>query len=115
MNLRALPVNAMLVLAVCSGCNTSPEKPHVVQAQTLDYGSPPSFHLSLSVEQAYEAIPHRRTVWQDADSTASAAEKAYLKTIFEVLDEATAARVAGMRDYAAGHFEYSDPDSDYGQ
>lgn len=104
-----------LVLTQFSGCKVSAGKPEVVQAQTLDYGDPPTFSVGLSVDKAYEAIPHRRTVWNEADSTASPSEKAYLKTIFEVLDQATAVRVAGMRNYAAGHADYSDPEADYTQ
>src|SRR5882672_9487496 len=116
MNKRFFHLAAIaLVLTQFSGCRVSAGKPEVVQAQTLDYGAPPTFNLGLSVDQAYEAIPHRRTVWNDADSTASPVEKAYLKTIFEVLDQATAVRVAGMQNYAAGHFDYSDPDSEYSQ
>jgi len=105
----------LFALGAFAGCKSSADKPDVVQAQTLDYGDPPTFNIGLSVNQAYEAIPHRRTIWNDADSTASAPEKVYLRTIFEVLDQATAVRVAGMQNYAAGHLEYSDPDAEYEQ
>ncbi|HWZ96355.1 MAG TPA: hypothetical protein VN025_01200 [Candidatus Dormibacteraeota bacterium] len=117
MNKRTLchSVAFALTLTVLIGCKSSLDRPEVVEAQTLDYGVPPVFNLGLSVEQAYEAIPHRRTVWNDVDSTATPSEKAYLKTIFEVLDEATAVRIAGMQNYANGHFEYTDPDSEYEQ
>lgn len=117
MDKRALRFAAIFVFSFASlaGCKNSSEKPEVVQAQTLDYGDPPTFNIGLSVEGAYEAIPHRRTVWNDENSAAPAPEKAYLKTIFEVLDQATAVRVAGMRNYAEGHLEYSDPDSEYEQ
>ena len=106
---------SIFAFASLAGCKSSSDKPDVVQAQTLDYGNPPAFNLGLSVERAYEAIPHRRTVWNDASSSAPDREKAYLKTIFQVLDQATAVRVAGMQNYAAGHLEYSDPDSEYEQ
>jgi len=105
----------VVTLVSVGGCNSSPGRPEVVKAQTLDYGTPPTFNVGLTVEQAYAAIPHRRTVWSDADSNASSAEKAYLKTMFEVLDQATAARVAGLQNYAAGHSDYSDPDAEYEQ
>lgn len=111
---RYIPI-VLFALGAFAGCKSSAEKPDVVEAQGLDYGHPPAFNVGLSVNQAYEAIPHRRTVWEEADSTASAPEKAYLKTIFEVLDQATAVRVAGMQNYAAGHLEYSDPDAEYEQ
>jgi hypothetical protein len=105
----------VVTLVSVAGCNSSPSRPEIVKAQTLDHGTPPTFNVGLSVDQAYAAIPHRRTVWNDADSTASSAEKAYLKTIFEVLDQAIAIRVAGMQNYAAGHSDYSDPDAEYEQ
>ncbi len=108
-------VYAVFAVALLAGCKSSPNKSEIFQAQTLDWGTPPTFNLGLSVDQAYAAIPHRRTVWNDAESTASASEKAYLKTIFDVLDQATAVRVAGMQNYASGHPEYSDPPSEYDQ
>jgi hypothetical protein len=104
-----------LALIQFAGCKSALDKPEPVQAQSLDYGDPPTFNVGLSVDQAYEAIPHRRTVWNEVDSTASPSEKAYLKTILEVLDQATAVRIAGMQNYAGGHFDYSDPDSEYSQ
>jgi hypothetical protein len=105
----------LLTLVSIAGCNSSSGRPGVVKAQTLEYGAPPTFDVGLSVDQAYQVIPHRHTIWNDADSTASPAEKAYLKTIFEVLDQAIVVRVAGMQNYAAGHSDYSDPDSEYEQ
>jgi hypothetical protein len=41
------------------------------EAPTADipqYGDPPSVDVGMSVEQAYAAIPHRRTVWVERDS-----------------------------------------------
>jgi hypothetical protein len=102
-------------LAALCGCNKSPAPPQVVEAQTFDYSTPPRFNDGLTVEQAYAAIPHRRTVWDDAHSTATPSEKAYLKTIFDVLDQATAVRVSGLKNYSSGHIEYSDPDSEFQQ
>jgi hypothetical protein len=113
--LSAVLTALVFTLVSVAGCYNSPGRAEVVKAQTRDYGTPPIFNVGLSVDQAYAAIPHRRTVWNDADSTASSAEKDYLKTIFEVLDQATAVRVAGMQNYAAGHSDYSDPDSQYEQ
>lgn len=98
-----------------AGCNSSASKPAVVQAQTLDYGAPPTFNTGITVEQAYEAVPHRRTVWNDSDTSVPVKDKAYLKTIFQVLDQATAVRVAGMQNYGDGHVDYSDPDAEYDQ
>lgn len=112
----SLAIPALVLAAVfVVGCNNSPGRAGVVKAQTLDYGTTPTFDVGLSVDQAYQAIPHRRTVWNEADSSASPAEKIYLKTIFELLDQAIAVRVAGMQNYAAGHSDYSDPDAEYEQ
>jgi hypothetical protein len=113
--LFALIPPLVATLISVAGCSSSTSRPEVVKAQTLDYGAPPTFNVGLNVDQAYAAIPHRRTVWNDADSTATSVEKDYLKTIFEILDQATAVRVAGMQNYAAGHSDYSDPDAEYEQ
>jgi len=116
MNRRLFRIAAFgLVVAALCGCKKSPASSQVVEAQTLEYSTTPTFNDGLTVEQAYAAIPHRRTVWNDADSTASPPEKAYLKTIFDALDQATAVRVSGLKNYASGHFEYSDPDSEFQQ
>jgi hypothetical protein len=40
------------------------------------YGDPSTLDIGLTVEQAYAAIPHRRTVWNDSESTVPEEEKA---------------------------------------
>jgi hypothetical protein len=102
-------------LVLLAGCNNSASKPASVQAQTFDYGSPPTFNTGITVEQAYEAVPHRRTVFDDSDTTVPVEDRAYLKTVFQTLDQATAVRVAGMQNLASGHVDYSDPDAEYDQ
>ena len=71
-------------------------------AATVQPSDPPAIDAGLSVDQAYAAIPHRRTVWAEADSSAPADERAYLRVIFEVIDEAVTVRVAGnlFRDHS---------------
>ena len=64
-------------------------------------------------DQAYAAIPHRRTVWEFDTSTVPAGEKAYLKAMFQVLDQAIAVRVATQRDFLNGQFEKIDVDAEY--
>ena len=108
----------LLFVAVgMAGCKSSAEKnaePAVVQAAPADYGEPPSFDAGMGVEQAYAAIPHRRTVWVESDAAdIPAAEKAYLKAIFQVLDQAVAVRVASERDYANGRFDREDTDAEF--
>jgi hypothetical protein len=76
---------------------------------------PPALDVGLSVEQAYAAIPHRRTVWDASNSSIPPDEKAYLRVIFEVMDEAVAVRVAGLQNFSAGQFDKSDPAAQYDQ
>jgi hypothetical protein len=106
----------LLAATVLTGCKTqasSPEPSTVAEAAPPQYGDPPTVATGLSVEQAYAAIPHRRTVWVEGESAVPAAEKAYLKVVFQVLDQATMVRVAGLQNYSSQHFDYSDPESDY--
>jgi hypothetical protein len=74
---------------------------------------PPTLDVGLSVEQAYAAIPHRRTVWGENDSTVPAEEKAYLRVIFEVIDQGVAVRVAGLQNYSAQQYDAVDPVDGY--
>jgi len=68
----------------------------VADATSLSYADPPSVDVGLSVDQAYAAIPHRRTAWTESQTTVPADERAYLRTIFLVVDEVIAVRVAGL-------------------
>jgi len=103
-----LCVSALLL----AGCKA--QQPGV-QASTLAQSDPPVVDAGISIERAYEAIPHRRTVWSPEASSVPAAEKTYLRTMFQVLDEGVAVRVAGQQNYASGHMEYMDPVEQYGQ
>ena len=77
------------------------------------YGEPPIVDVGLSVEQAYAAIPHRRTVWVESDSTVPAKEKAYLKVMFQVVDQAVAVRVAGVQNFSKQRFDSADIDGEF--
>src|SRR5689334_25265030 len=101
----------VLALALVAGCKSPADKVangEVVQAARVQYAEPPSFDAGLSVEQAYAAIPHHRTVWEESDSAAPAEEKAYLKAMFQVLDQAVAVRVASLQNYANSRFDSQD-------
>ena len=69
--------------------------------------------VGISVEQAYAAIPHRRTVWIESDSTVPAGDQDYLRVILAVLDQGVAARVAGLQHYSAQQFDAADPVGNY--
>ncbi len=98
------------------GCKSSVRNVSVTSVQSLpaQYDDPPSFDPGIGVEDAYKAIPHRRTIWTEDGSTIPANEKAYLKVMFQVLDKAVAMRVVSMRDYSNGEFERVDADAEYG-
>jgi hypothetical protein len=51
----------------------------------------------LSVEEAYQAIPHKRTVFDVRASTLSAAQSNALKQLFELADRGIVLRVQGLR------------------
>jgi len=75
----------------------------------------PVVDVGLSVDQAYAAIPHRRTIWIASDSTASPEERAYLITIFQIVDQAIAVRVAGLQNYSRGEFDSTNIDNQFDQ
>ena len=67
----------------------------------------------MGVEQAYAAIPHRRTVWTEEGSAVPAEEKGYLKAVFQILDQAVAVRVATLKDYSSNRFDGVDVDAEF--
>jgi hypothetical protein len=80
---------------------------------TARYSDPPSVDVGLSAEQAYAAIPHRRTVWNGSDSSVPAEERAYLQVIFQIVDEAIAVRVAGLQNFPEQRFDAVDVDGQF--
>src|SRR3990172_9139356 len=57
----------------------------------------PRFSARFSVEEAYAAIPHRRTVFRFERSAIDGPERAYLRLMFEVIDLAVVARVSAYQ------------------
>jgi len=114
----ALP---LAVLLFVGGCKNSAPSPATVQASNptasaedqLAYSDPPSLDVGLTVDQAYAAIPHRRTVWSALDSTATPEEKSYLHVIFALVDQAIALRVAAWQTYSNADFDSLDVDAQY--
>jgi len=74
---------------------------------------PPSIDVGLSVDQAYASIPHRRTAWTESQTNVPADERAYLRTIFIVVDEAIAVRVAGLQNFSQQRFDSIDVDGQF--
>ena len=72
-------------------------------------------NAALSVDDAYTAIPHRRTVWSDDQTTVPVGDREYLKAMFQVLDQTVVARVAGIQNYSRGDFASFDADGELGR
>ncbi len=84
-------------------------------AASYSYSDPPQVNASLSVDDAYNSIPHRRTVWSDDRTTVPAGEREYLKAMFQVLDATVVARVAGIQNYSRGDFTSFDAEGQLGR
>lgn len=110
-------LTVVLALTVLNGCrkSASDSQPGSATAASVQYTDPPALDPGISVEDAYAAIPHRRTVWTEEESTIPAPERNYLKTMFTLEDEAVAARVAGLQKYSRSEFDDSDVDSEFDQ
>lgn len=84
-------------------------------ASSYSYSDPPQASASIGVENAYAAIPHRRTVWSEDQTTVPAGEREYLRAMFQVLDQTVVARVAGIQNYSRGDFTSFDAEGKLGQ
>lgn len=127
----------LVVMTIPAGCkkrdSASPSDPKIVSAASPlsepapilssetnpaggafpSYRLPPRADVGLSVEQAYAAIPHRRTVWTESETTVPADQRAYLTAIFGVVDEAIAVRVAGLQNFSQQRFDTADVDGQF--
>ncbi len=91
--------------AAPSNLSAAPQAVGRVEVPTdFQYSEPPIVTVGPSVEQAYAAIPHRRTIWAESETTVPVEERAYLKTVFLVLDQAVRVRVAGQQDFTNRQF-----------
>jgi hypothetical protein len=77
---------AIILLGSCKNSSDKPGNSRVAEAGPLQCSDPPILDAELSVEKAYAAIPHRRTIWVESESLIPPEEKAYLKVMFQVLD-----------------------------
>ncbi|HJR08195.1 MAG TPA: hypothetical protein VJ842_13115 [Pyrinomonadaceae bacterium] len=64
--------------------------------------SAPTLNLDLSVEEAYRAIPHRRTAMDFAASNIPTQERRYLEVAFHLIDQAIRLRVTAYRKFSQG-------------
>ena len=116
---RSVLLIVVLTLAGLSACKKSAgdsQAGSATQAAApVQYTDPPTLDAGISVDDAYAAIPHRRTVWSQDESTVPGPERDYLKTMFTLEDEAVAVRVAGLQKYSQNDFDNSDVDHEFGQ
>lgn len=68
--------------------------PNVAAAPTLD--------LDLSIDAAYAAIPHRRTVMDFAASNVPEQDKRFLQVAFHVIEQAIRLRVTAYQRFSRG-------------
>ena len=63
-------------------------------------------HLGLSPEEAYAAIPTRRTVLDFGESRMDSHVRSYLEAVFGCIDEAIVLRVTTLDEFFAGRYAY---------
>lgn len=69
---------------------------------------------SMTVDEAYQAIPHQKTRFDAASATMGGDEKAFLDVFFELVDLAVVERVSSMQSISSGKavtFNYDAIDS----
>jgi hypothetical protein len=79
----------------------------IAPARQTSREMPPQLSTDLPVEEAYRAIPHRRTVFRFERSSIAEPEREYLKAMFELIDRGVVLRVSAYRS-----FTRQDPDRD---
>jgi hypothetical protein len=77
--------------------------------------SAPTLNLDLSVEEAYRAIPHRRTAMDFAASNIPAQERGYLEVAFHLIDQSIRLRVTAYRKFSQGETGEAQLISDMGR
>jgi hypothetical protein len=90
----ALPACSRSEGASSRHVNTPTTKPSMADAPTVD--------VDLSVEAAYEAIPHKRTVMDFAGSNMPEQDKRFLEVAFHLIDQAIRVRVSSYRKFSRG-------------
>jgi hypothetical protein len=90
-----------------TGCSTSTAKSSSSSGNTPkvqpSLTTAPTFNLDLSVEAAYAAIPHRRTVMDFGTSSIPDDDKRFLEVAFHVIDQAIRLRVTAFQKFSRGN------------
>ena len=88
-------VFSCLSVALGLGCTVPSE--HVTDQQPRVI---PSIENELSVEEAYRAIPHRRTVARLGELDLTPVEREYLSVVFRVIDSGVVLRVSTLQEFS---------------
>lgn len=78
--------------------DTPAKSGHAKSQPSMD--SVPVLDLALSVDDAYTAIPHRRTAMDFAASNAADLDKRYLEVAFHLIDQAIRLRVTAYKKFS---------------
>src|SRR3954464_7487640 len=62
----------------------------------------PRASFALSVEEAYQAIPHQRTVFESKQAKMAEPVAGALQRLFELVDQAIVLRVESAKDFSPG-------------
>lgn len=80
--------------------DTLPAAKHRNSKTPATLASAPTLNLDLSVEEAYRAIPHRRTAMDFAASNIPTEEKRYLEVAFHLIDQSIRLRVSAYQKFS---------------
>lgn len=64
--------------------------------------APPTLNLDLSIDDAYAAIPHKRTTMDFAASSMNDQDKRFLEVAFHLIDQAIRLRVTTCQKFSRG-------------
>ncbi|PCI36266.1 MAG: hypothetical protein COB53_10120 [Elusimicrobia bacterium] len=112
---------SLLLAALLFGCSDKTETKAAAKPLKALPGlsEVPLAKTRLSVQEAYEAIPHRRTRADVEDEGLDPRDELYLKLVFSAIDESVALRVSTQIDFidgdtdGNGYFEAQDRISEF--
>ena len=103
-SLDRLSIAAFGVFLLCafSACQSGDAGTRTTQRALPKIEAVPTSNLSLSVDEAYAAIPHRRTAIAFSGSNVPRADQDYLQVVFAAIDQAVLLRVATYQSFSRG-------------
>ena len=99
----AIAITGVLMACALSACQSGDASTKTTAQRSIPgIAAVPSSDLGLSVDEAYAAIPHRRTAMQFPGSNVPKADQDYLQVAFAVIDQAVLLRVATYQSFLRG-------------